>query len=163
MTVRAAQRPQPDEALADLADAHEEALVHRIELHLAQDLHQRAEPDVPEQISRRFRALLPGFVNLRSGHRFGKGQRGIFHQHPPHQRDEQHAQHAAHRHQRGRFPIRVRRIEGSPRSRDQKRGQREHRARRDRFADGPGGSRDVLFQNRPFHMRTTAMLITAAG
>ena len=97
---------------------------------------------------RGLRALLPGFVNLRRRHGFGKRQRGIFHQHSPHQRDEQHAEDAAHHHQRGGFPVSVRGIEGGPRSGDQKRRQREHRAGRDRFADGAGGARDVLFQQR---------------
>ena len=66
-----------------------------------------AHADVPEEIFRGFGAALSGFVNFRRCHRLGKGQFRIFHHHPPHQRNEQHPQDAAHHNQRGGFPVRV--------------------------------------------------------
>ncbi len=109
------------------------------------------DADIPEKIFSGLRPALSGFVNLRGGQRFREGQFRIFHHAAPHQRNEQHAQNAAHHDQRGRFPIRdsAARNEGHALA-IRKAGDRENRSRCDRLADRACGSGNILFQQRPF-------------
>ena len=123
--------PQPQPARAQLTDGDDDFFVRREQAEPAQQEHYPTHPDIPEQIARRLRPLLPRLVNLRSGDRFRVRQLRILYHHAAHQRDEQHTEHAAHHHQDGGFPVGVSNAERGPRVRNEKGGKGEHGARRD--------------------------------
>src|SRR6266536_2881874 len=89
------------------ADAEKEILVQGEEADRAEQEYQGADAHVIEEIFGGLAASLPCFMNLGGGYRFRERQLRIFHHDAPHQRNEEHAQHATHHHQGGRFPVSV--------------------------------------------------------
>ena len=142
--------PSRSELLADAADWKDPVFIRREHIESAGKENRRRERHVVEEILRRFRAHTAGFVNLRRRNRFRERQIGILHHHTPHERNEQHAEHAAYEHEGCRFPVgdTGRKIE--PRMRDDESGNCEDCARRHRFTDRTRRARDVLFKDRAF-------------
>ena len=114
----------------------------------AEDVDDSANANVPEKILCCLRPALPSLVNLRCRHRLRKRQFGILHHHSSHQRNKEHAEDASYHDQCGRLPIRIKRPEIRPRTRQHKSWKRENRASGDSFSDGARGSGDVFLQQR---------------
>ncbi len=140
---------QPDHAAPEVTDPYQEGVAGRKDIERPEEVDQRTAAHVVEQQFRRLRSLLAREVNLRGGHRFRKRQLRIFHHDAPEQRHKQNAEDAANEHQRGRLPVRIRRIESRPGSRNHEGRDREDGARGDGFADRPDRSGHVLLENRP--------------
>ena len=147
-TLRISRCTQANLAAAQVADSKMKVFVGGKQSEAPQHVHQTADANIPEEIFRRFRAPLSGFMNLRRRHRFGERQFRVFHHHPSHQRNEEHPEDAADHNQRRGLPVRIRGTKRGPCLGNQECGNGENRARRDAFSDRTCGSGDVLFEER---------------
>src|SRR5207302_4281352 len=93
--VRAGSKPDPR---AETTYRHEAIEVNREKLQRAEEVDDRTEPHVVEEIFGRLASPLARLVDLSSGHRLGKWKRGILDHDTPDERYEKHAQDAADEH-----------------------------------------------------------------
>src|SRR5439155_18921808 len=140
-------RSEPDPA-AETAYRHEAIEVHGKKSQRADEVDDLTEPHVVEEILGRLASPLHRLVDLSSGHRLGKWQRGVFDHDTPYERYEKHTENAADEHQCRRLPISIAGPERGPYAGDNECRQRENRAGGDRFSDRTRRTRDVLFQDR---------------
>src|SRR6266705_1726615 len=127
-------RSEPDPA-AETAYRHEAIEVHGKKSQRPEEVDDRTEPHVVEEILGRLASPLPRLVDLSRGHRLGKRQRGIFDHDTPYERHEKHTEDAADEHKRRRLPVGIAGLERRPYAGDNECRQRENRAGGNRFSD----------------------------
>ncbi len=145
-----ASRAEADGTGSGLSDVDEEFFFDGEQLHRAEELDDRADADVPEEIAGGFGSALSGLVDFGCGDGFGERQRGVFDHDAADEGDEQDAEDAADDHHRGGLPVGVREVELRPGPGDDEGGDGENRTGGNGFADGARGTREILFEDGTF-------------
>src|SRR5882762_6813301 len=82
--ILASGKTKPDLTTSQISYGKLKILARGEQSEASEDVHNSANPDVPEKIFRSLRASLPGLMNLGGRHRLGEGQLRVFHHHASH-------------------------------------------------------------------------------